>query len=123
MKRIKLVPKAVAAVNDANSERLRMLAEDAEEEEEEGENHDAHSSVDRFRESRRSIVSRRTSRSLHTALTSSSFSEFFLISFLLLAHRTLSFFLSFFLLPSARKLAAQQQRSHPFDEEDLLPGE
>ncbi len=120
MKRIKLVPKAVAAVNDANSERLRMLEEDAEEEEE---NHDAHSSVDRFRESRRSIVSRRTSRSLHTALTSSSFSEFFLISFLLLAHRTLSFFLSFFLLPSARKLAAQQQRSHPFDEEDLLPGE
>lgn len=70
VKRIKLVPKAVAAVNDANSERLRMLEEDAEEEEE---NHDAHSSVDRFRESRRSIVSRRTSRSLHTAVTSSSF--------------------------------------------------
>lgn len=94
MKRIKLVPKAVAAVNDANSERLRMLAEDAEEEEE-GENHDAHSSVDRFRESRRSIVSRRTSRSLHTAVTSSSFSEFFLISFFIVSSPD-SFLLSFF---------------------------
>lgn len=62
------MPKAVTAVNDANSERLRMLEEDAEEED-----GSVHTSVDRFRESRKSIVSRRTSRSLHSnAVTSSS---------------------------------------------------
>lgn len=66
------MPKAVAAVNDANSERLRMLEEDAEEEE-----GSVHASVDRFRESRKSIISRRTLRSQHSSAitSSSSFSE------------------------------------------------
>lgn len=63
MKKIKLVPKNQEA--EAHEERLRMLSED---------NADAHSSIDRFRESRRS----RTSCISHSTLKSfnTSFSNF-----------------------------------------------
>lgn len=59
------MPKSVA--HDANEERLRMLEEDADDD-------DVHSSVDRFRDSRRSIVSSRTVRSHNTSFSETTLS-------------------------------------------------